>query len=109
MHSIPHAAENPISLRIRGDYLAGKRQGINARDQLKLDDLDKSRVVVGVSIEARYATSSFFLGLFSGSVHALGMKGFWEHYNFVCNQYVRDEIDKAVFHAAKTSPSIIKA
>lgn len=75
--------------------LAGKPRGEHARAAFGLDEMDRMSGVVTVEIpDYIYAiSSSFFLGLFSRSVTALGgAEGFLDHYRFRASDVVMRQI-----------------
>lgn len=79
--------------------LAGKPRGVNARQEFHLDSLDHADGPVNVSVPSDiYAISaSFFLGMFSQSVEALGGKErFLDHYRFDANDVVMEDIARGI-------------
>lgn len=75
--------------------LAGKPRGEAARVAFHLDEVDHASDVVTVEVpDYIYAiSSSFFLGLFSRSVVALGgIEGFLNHYRFRASDTVMRQI-----------------
>lgn len=77
--------------------LAGKDRGEAARAALDMENLDSGpRVTVNVPDYLYAISSSYFLGLFSGSVGKFGTKEkFLQHYHFVADA----SIMKQVFHS----------
>lgn len=85
--------------------LAGKERGEFARQKLNIDSLDTEESVIEVLVpEHIYAvSSSFFLGLFSLSLQALGTKeSFSSKYQFRATPTVQDQIDRAIEICALT-------
>jgi hypothetical protein len=71
--------------RLGGPLYAGRDRGELARQKYQLDDADKDRAEVEVSVpEQTYTvTSSFFLGLFGDSVRAAGSsEEFFRRFHF---------------------------
>lgn len=64
--------------------ISGQDAGIAARKASKLDLLDriKEKVIIEVPNDLFAVTSSFFLGMFTASIRALGGDKFREHYEF---------------------------
>lgn len=65
--------------------LSGRIQGENIRKKLKMEDKDNDECTYTVIIPQRIRTlnPSYFLGLFSISIHNLGLENFMEKYTFI--------------------------
>jgi len=79
--------------------LAGHERGLAARGKFRLDELDRLTDAVDVVVpEEIYAISpSFFQGMFSESVQALGSKElFFRHYRFDTSISVLRQIESGI-------------
>lgn len=75
--------------------LAGHDRGTSARNFFEIDRLDREPEPVTVSVPAdfRAISASFFQGMFSESVRALGgALGFFEHYRFDAPSHIRTKL-----------------
>ncbi len=63
----------------------GREAGYTCREFFKLDELDKVRTEITVTIpeEVYSVNSSFFLGMFGDSIRSLGKDVFLSQYHFV--------------------------
>lgn len=64
---------------------AGRSRGEAVRTAAKLDDIDRTEEIVEVHVpeDTFSVNSSFFLGMFGGSIRTLGEDKFREKYRFV--------------------------
>ena len=79
--------------------LAGKEWGQRVRTEFGLDELDDLQGPIRVEVPHHvYAISpSFFLGMFSKSLEALGgASSFHEHYDFVATDVILAQIEDGV-------------
>lgn len=75
--------------------LAGHDRGLAARERFNLRLLDAEQEPVDVAFPQgfRQVSSSFFQGMFSESVRALGtVSGFFEHYRFEAPAHIRAKL-----------------
>ena len=76
--------------------LSGRPKGEGVREELHIDELDVSRDEFIVKIPDRIISlnSSFFLGLFTGSIKRLGISAFESKYTFECRDVVLEDIER---------------
>lgn len=92
--------ENQIEYTISDEGLSGKVNGINKRKALNLDQADAEKANVRLVLEARFATSSYFLGLFTPSVKRYGEDEFWKHYQIDAKENVQNTVEAAIHYAS---------
>lgn len=70
--------------------LSGREKGKKLREDLKLDEKDKTETSIGIEIpkEVYALNSSYFLGLFGASVRKFGKDKFLEKYRFSCTHII---------------------
>lgn len=75
--------------------LSGKERGEQARKKFGLDTVDESQedVVVVVPDTVYSLSTSFFLGLFSPTVEAIGDDGFRRKYKFSATPLILQQVD----------------
>lgn len=92
--------ENQLEITISDQGLSGKVNGINKRNALDLDRADAAEARVRLVLEAEFATSSYFLGLFTPSVKKYGESRFWEHYQIDARENVYGTAKDAIHYAS---------
>ena len=78
--------------------LSGQERGFRARQKFDVDALDRSAepVLVRVPHDLDTISPSFFRGMFSTSILALGAIGFGNHYVFDANPQVLEQVEQVV-------------
>ncbi len=78
--------------------LIGHERGIAVRNAFGMDALDQDPEVVQIAVPStlRTLTPSFVQGLVAESIHRLGEKGFYDHYQFDAEAHVIGDIRAGV-------------
>lgn len=84
---------------------SGREEGKKVRKRLQLDHLDTQDQIIEIIIpdDTIAINSSFFLGLFGGSVRALGEDVFRSKYQFLCKSALNKSINDGIQRALKQS------
>lgn len=99
-----------------GDYrsphiivLSGRSRAEKIRDDLRLDEEDKTTMLVHVVVpdDILSLNSSFFLGLFDHSIEHLGISAFEEKYQFNCTAEIRQDVEKGMQEAINKSNALL--
>jgi len=82
---------------------SGRDNGEEARKKFNLDYADDNvkDVIVIVAHDTYSFNTSFFLGMFGPSVKKLGIFGFKEKYQFVCEDLIQKSINNDIERAFK--------
>ena len=89
--------------------LSGRTKGKKMRDILKLDELEEKEDIIEITISKPIASfnSSYFLGLFTVSIKKYKTKeAFLKKYNFVCDEYIMQDINDGIDEALKRTNSL---
>jgi hypothetical protein len=88
--------------------ISGRKKGESARKHWNLDALDKAPGIVEVKVPEKVITlnSSFFLGMFTQSVRALGPDQFKKKYVFTGHAAIESDVNSGILQALKTSPPL---
>lgn len=80
--------------------LAGRDNGINMREKLKLKELEKDesikQIVINIPEYIKTMTSSYILGLVGNYISENGEIKFKEKYIFNCNDITKNNIQNAI-------------
>lgn len=89
-----------LSQFTKGDVrnLSGQERGVRARQEFNVDalDVDPNPVLVRVPHDIDAISPSFFRGMFSLSILALGATGFSNHYIFDASVQVLEQVEQVV-------------
>lgn len=85
--------------------LSGREEGYGYRKKFKIDTIDEeeSSVEVIVPDDLYSINISFFLGLFGESIRKLGEKRFREKYEFLCDEFILENINDGIKKATRVS------
>ncbi len=79
--------------------LCGKTFGVQVREKLKLDEIDKTiqQVVIIIPDDIWSLNSSYFTGVFEKSIYHLGEENFRKKYLFqFSNRYIKENIEQGI-------------